>query len=109
MSFLMKWFQQLNTIVLGRWRFECVLIRQRQLIMYKVHLVNYNAVPVIQSDCKVQIQCCEKVFASFLISYVLRVCHTYMFQIMKQILILGLDKDSLSKCKKSLLNDDFIN
>lgn len=55
----------------------------------------------------VYLRCGEKVFVFFLISFsfLRNICHTYMFQIIKLLLIL--DKDNQSKHKILFLNVDF--
>lgn len=45
-------------------------------------------------------------FAPLLICIFFGICHTYIFQIIEQMLIL--DKDQQSKYKKPFLKDDFI-
>ncbi len=53
-----------------------------------------------------KIQWCEKVFAPFLFLFLLHICHTWMIQIIKQMLIL--QKDNQSKYKMQFWNYDFI-
>lgn len=48
---------------------------------------------------------CSKVFAVFLISRFVHICHINIFHIIKHILMS--DKDNLSKYNMQFLNDDF--
>lgn len=54
------------------------------------------------------IQRCEILFAHFMTSFFffLQICHTYIFQVVKQIVIL--DRDNLSRYELQFWNDDFI-
>lgn len=50
-------------------------------------------------------RCNSKVFALFLISWFVHICHIDIFHIIKQILMS--DKDNLSKYNMQFLKDDF--
>lgn len=63
-------------------------INIEQTLMYNIYTVLLNG------------------FCPFAHLYLFGICHTYIFQIIEQVLIL--DKDQQSKCKKQFLKDDFI-